>query len=136
MSTATIAPLFHRHLPDAQVWDRLVADLMAKDGLDEQDATEALDQCLAFLTLPAGYAPSPLVDTAWHRFILHTTAYRRHCLESVGRFVDHQPNDGTRSGPAPLGVDGLRERGMPVIERVWETSAKCANECSTIWDDK
>lgn len=33
----------------------------------------------------------PVVDMAWHCFILHTREYARFCTTAVGRFVHHDP---------------------------------------------
>jgi hypothetical protein len=35
--------------------------------------------------------PSQVVDSMWHEFILHTSAYRQWCDLVIGRFVDHVP---------------------------------------------
>jgi hypothetical protein len=35
--------------------------------------------------------PSQVVDSMWHEFILHTSAYREWCHLVVGRFIDHVP---------------------------------------------
>lgn len=35
--------------------------------------------------------PSQVVDSMWHEFILHTSAYRDWCNLVIGRFVDHVP---------------------------------------------
>jgi hypothetical protein len=35
--------------------------------------------------------PSQVVDSMWHEFILHTSAYREWCDVVIGRFVDHVP---------------------------------------------
>lgn len=35
--------------------------------------------------------PSQVVDSMWHEFILHTSAYREWCHLAVGRFIDHVP---------------------------------------------
>jgi hypothetical protein len=35
--------------------------------------------------------PSQVVDSMWHEFILHTSAYREWCHLVIGRFVDHVP---------------------------------------------
>jgi hypothetical protein len=35
--------------------------------------------------------PSQVVDSMWHEFILHTSAYREWCNLVIGRFVDHVP---------------------------------------------
>ncbi|OOG36647.1 hypothetical protein [Polaromonas sp. A23] len=35
--------------------------------------------------------PSQVVDSMWHEFILHTSAYREWCDLVIGRFVDHVP---------------------------------------------
>lgn len=35
--------------------------------------------------------PSQVVDSMWHEFILHTSAYREWCDLVVGRFIDHVP---------------------------------------------
>ncbi|MEO8390962.1 hypothetical protein [Polaromonas sp.] len=35
--------------------------------------------------------PSQVVDSMWHEFILHTSAYRQWCDLVIGRFIDHVP---------------------------------------------
>lgn len=50
--------------------------------------------------------PSQVVDSMWHEFILHTSAYREWCDLVVGRFIDHVPAEvlGRKSSTN----DGLR----------------------------
>lgn len=130
MSATAIAPLVHRPLLDPVIWDRLVSDLVAKDGLDLDVAQEALDQCLGFLSVPEpGYSPSEIVDLAWHRF-KSTPEYGPFCLRVVERFVHHREGAWTRDG-----AQAMRHYGLPVIERVWQRPADCSTyDCRTDWD--
>lgn len=50
--------------------------------------------------------PSQVVDSMWHEFILHTSAYREWCHLVIGRFVDHVPAEVL--GHKPSTNDGLR----------------------------
>ncbi|MGH8847292.1 MAG: glycine-rich domain-containing protein [Polaromonas sp.] len=53
--------------------------------------------------------PSRVVDSMWHEFILHTSAYREWCDLVIGRFIDHVPAEVL--GRKAATNDGLR--------RVW-----------------
>jgi hypothetical protein len=50
--------------------------------------------------------PSRVVDSMWHEFILHTSAYREWCGLVVGRFIDHVPAEVL--GKKASSNDGLR----------------------------
>jgi hypothetical protein len=50
--------------------------------------------------------PSQVVDSMWHEFILHTSAYREWCDLVIGRFIDHVPAE-VLGRKAPTN-DGLR----------------------------
>ena len=50
--------------------------------------------------------PSKVVDSMWHEFILHTSAYREWCELVVGRFIDHVPAEVL--GKNAKANDGLR----------------------------
>ncbi|MCA9353186.1 hypothetical protein KC901_03320 [Patescibacteria group bacterium] len=39
------------------------------------------------------HAISDFVDPFWHAHILDTKRYKRFCLEAIGYFMDHQPNN-------------------------------------------
>lgn len=38
--------------------------------------------------------PAPLIDDAWHEFLLFTREYEVFCREYCGGFMHHQPHDG------------------------------------------
>lgn len=38
--------------------------------------------------------PSPVIDEAWHIFVLFTQDYEKFCQESFGNFVHHFPHSG------------------------------------------
>lgn len=59
-------------------------------------ATAALRDALTYLdsatrNFPVSLAPSPIVDEAWHQFILFTVDYAAYCDAVAGRFIHHHP---------------------------------------------
>jgi len=42
----------------------------------------------------------PLIDEVWHQFILFTKQYKVFCNETVGHFIDHQPD--AEMTPVPI----------------------------------
>ena len=107
MSTATITdpvlelaePVAGRSLIPAEDFDRLVARIVAKEGLDEPLAAACVDQALALVATIAGkpnvhMGPSDLVDIGWHG-LLHgdTRVYRALCQRLGHPFIDHVPED-------------------------------------------
>lgn len=38
-------------------------------------------------------APSHVIDTMWHMFILHTDSYIKFCNRFAGRYVHHEPSE-------------------------------------------
>lgn len=87
-----------------QVRDYQPADILCyladKEQIALEEAGERWDEMLKFLVLAVTsdlpHAPSDLVDTAWHAFVLHTERYEEFCLTRLGRFVHHRPK------PEPL----------------------------------
>jgi len=60
--------------------------------------------------------PSPVVDEAWHEFILFTRSYRTFCRKALGRFLHHTPTEA-------LSASTLAQEG---IKRAWRLA--CAKE--------
>lgn len=63
------------------------------------DIDTVRDETLRFLSLAAGnyrIAPPKIIDDYWHEFILHTKMYSEYCQTVFGRFIHHQPNDGSK----------------------------------------
>jgi hypothetical protein len=42
-------------------------------------------------------SPNLLADEFWHRFLVHTRAYREFCARHFSRFVDHEPMDQSKT---------------------------------------
>jgi hypothetical protein len=134
-------------MDDQELFDRVATALHLQDGLDRALAGRALDQTIIFLHAAGqhpglGLSPSPLVDTAWDRFIHYTRAYAAVCDRVAGRFIHHTPNDDPRGLPAHPGIKiltpaetaaFLRAQGYWLDEELWPddntitAKANCTN---------
>jgi len=141
------------------LWNRLVIritkdlEFQQKFGTESEDiqrlwAEILLDQAVGFLLLCGkdtgnAHAPSPLVDIAWHAFILYTQDYMRFCEKMVGFYIHHVPDD---EAPAPEGrhyveatVERMKIVGISVIEAAWPGRAGCHLRCTEVkckWVDR
>ena len=66
--------------------------------LDERvDPRKLLIEVVKFLYLVSisdmKLSPSLIVDLGWHEFILFTRGYQNFCIEQLGRFIHHVPDD-------------------------------------------
>lgn len=77
----------------------------------------------------AAFAPSKVVDEAWHTFLLHTSDYWRYCREVLGGFIHHQPSDAPESGAYERTLSALARRFGQPDERYWPTAR--AGNCNT-----
>ncbi|OWV05250.1 hypothetical protein B5D80_18410 [Micromonospora wenchangensis] len=96
-----------------------------------------LDQALAFLaaaavtTTPIG--PSDMVDIGWHTFLLYSRDYSEFCDRIAGRFIHHEPEDGSEwptvpaRGAVPLAraVDAIAAVGYQIDRPLWRGKADC-----------
>jgi hypothetical protein len=91
------------------VLDRLRKEL----HLDENSAKALFDDLKKFLWLaavtPPSIVPSPIIDEAWHRFVLYTMDYSEFCSRYFGGFLHHAPQ---RVGEVRLSVEDL----IPTID--------------------
>jgi hypothetical protein len=97
---------------------RIRTRIIAEGSLPEDEVDAAIEEFRKFLTLialiPGGLGMiSKKVDEVWHTFILYTAEYARFCSDIYGRFIHHQPNDGTEEAHGNDGVqrflDGYRQ---------------------------
>lgn len=79
---------------------------------------------------PGSSVPSGPIDEMWYTALVFTKAYWDFCLEFVGRFVDHNPQE--HSNPSGY----LRTRSTAhtlygaLDERFWsEEGACCGSDC-------
>ncbi|WP_028568960.1 glycine-rich domain-containing protein [Salinispora tropica] len=136
MSTTTLALRRGTSLVSPELFDQLTIRI-AKDhpNLPAGMPARILDQALAFLgaaavtTEPIG--PSDLVDIGWHTFILYTRDYAAFCDRIAGRFIHHNPEDGSEwptnpnGGSVPLSraVAAITATGYRVDAALWNTTA-------------
>ncbi|ABP52993.1 glycine-rich domain-containing protein [Salinispora tropica] len=143
MSTTTLTRR-GASLVSPELFGRLTARI-AKDHPDLPAGMPAriLDQALAFLgaaavtTEPIG--PSDLVDIGWHTFILYTRDYAEFCDRIAGRFIHHNPEDGSEwptnptDAPVPLSraVAAITTAGYQVDAALWRVNASAtAADCT------
>ena len=106
MSTAAIVepvvdvtePIAGRTLIPEADFDRLVARIVAKEGLDAGLAAACVDQALALVATIASkpavhMGPSDLVDIGWHGLLHGDTRVYHALCDRLGTFVHHVPDD-------------------------------------------
>ena len=66
-----------------------------KSGLSPNEVAPIFKQLESFLKSTANRrsVPSQQIDDAWHAFILHTKEYEAYCLQVIGKYVHHVPDD-------------------------------------------
>ena len=139
------------------LWDRLVTrikgDLEFKQAFGSETdevqtlwASVLLDQALGFMRVcghypgSGPYAPSRLVDIAWHAFILYTMDYANFCQVNFGRFLHHIPDDepgavlkaADEVNYLARTVDAMTTNGITVIEAAWPGRADCHIRCHEV----
>jgi hypothetical protein len=100
--------------------------LLQDKRMSPSEVRSALLEFKRFMALVAlGIKPlamiGPRVDEVWHQFILFTKQYRAFCAQTLGRFVNHQPN--TQKTPVPSVawqnfIRGYREH-FGDLPRIW-----------------
>ena len=147
-----------RSLVSPALFERLTARVAAEhvDLADDMPA-RIIDQALAFLatcatsTRPLG--PSNTVDIGWHTFLMYTHEYAEFCDRIAGRFIHHNPEDGSEwptdptsrptstdtaavsvtSGPVPLAraTAAMEAAGYRVDWPLWQVNAAdCNSKCT------
>lgn len=113
--------------------DDLVMRVQEQAACTEALAVKAVHALGPFLDACAESAeplsPPPLVDAAWHAFILDTEAYARFCEARYGCFIHHRPMP-----PSPSGYSRGRELAALAIDldpEIWPAAqvADCRGSC-------
>ena len=119
----------------AQLADRITGQ--EREPAHRHAGARVLDQALAFLaaaavtTAPIG--PSDLVDIGWHTFLLHTRDYAEFCDRIAGRFIHHEPEDGsewpttptTGADPLTRAVEAITSAGYQIDRPLWHGKVDC-----------
>ncbi|CRK57087.1 hypothetical protein [Alloactinosynnema sp. L-07] len=138
--TAVVDTRRGRDLLDPDLFEVLVARVCTEHhDMDRAVAMRVVDQAAAFIATAAAdpgrrLTPSPLIDLAWHEFLLRTKDYRAFCA-SVGAFVDHVPDDpaeSTSGGTGPSGavartIEAITAAGYTVDPELWSLTARCTS---------
>jgi len=82
---------------------RLVKDTGCDAVLAAAARREFLRLCALRLLTHESLSPNLLADEFWHRFLVHTRAYREFCARHFMRFVDHEPIDLSKSDQHSFG---------------------------------
>jgi hypothetical protein len=106
---------------------RVVLRIREDTRVNEAGAQRMLDGALQFLALAGAMrrgeiedfptVPSPLVDYAWHAFILHTLEYTEYCEAHCGGFVHHNPTPELSADEAQAAQDGYARTRAAIGER-------------------
>ncbi|MFF5023771.1 glycine-rich domain-containing protein [Streptomyces collinus] len=120
----------------------LAERLVRRVAADHPEVTESLarrivGQATAFIAASGrqpgrDLAPSKLVDSGWHAFILHTVDYAEFCQRVAGRFVHHVPTDEADETPGQAHrtrnrtLAAIAAAGYTVDEELWPDVADCS----------
>jgi hypothetical protein len=109
---------------------RVVARIRKDTHVNEPGSQRMLDGALQFIDLcgamqrgeiePFPAVPSPVVDPAWHAFILHTPDYMAYCEQHCGGYIHHIPTDPEDSTEAAESEDGYEQTRRAIRERFGE----------------
>ncbi|MFD2454502.1 glycine-rich domain-containing protein [Ideonella paludis] len=79
----------------------VVARIARKCDLSADDADQLFAEVKIFLlrssTSKLPLRPSRRVDAGWHEFLMFTREYQAFCMEVLGKFVHHCPEDAPKS---------------------------------------
>lgn len=89
--------------PPAMRHDYVERRIARELKISQKAATQLFLDLQKFLWMaaqtPEPCIPSPLIDDAWHEFLLCTREYQAFCEEFCGGFVHHEPHTGDTSQP-------------------------------------
>ena len=124
------APTVRPHDLPPDTRRRVVARIRKETHVNEAGSQRMLDGALQFLDLcgakqrgeiePFVAAPSPIVDHAWHAFILHTPDYMAYCEEHCGGYVHHAPTDPDDTSAPEAGDDPYEQTRRALEARFGE----------------
>ena len=131
-----------RHL-HPELFDRVVARLVNREGFDGEIAVRAVDQAWTFMLLcsrrtsPEGpLTPTKIVDEAWHATILFTRQYAELCsILGVEGIIHHEPADTPTTRGAEqcrATVRAFQDHGISYDPELWEIPVRLsggASEC-------
>ena len=121
-----------------------IVERLARDAAVSRDrARQLMAELFDFLDDSAGSngprRPSPLVDRAWHTFILHTRDYAQFCQDRFGRFIHHVPEPGSsaasgggddcKSGESSCKSEGNCTTDCKSGESSCESEGNCTSDC-------
>lgn len=96
-------------------------------GVDAETAQRWFDEARRFLEVCARsrevHSPPELADHAWHAFVLHTRDYAEYCRHRFGRFVHHQPMEGSDPAAYARAYYAVEDRFGPPDPEVWPRPA-------------
>lgn len=75
----------------------LIERMVEKEGMEKEDAVALFGDLKRFLYLcmrndtQKPLAPTEMIDTIWHNFILFTEDYRKFCEKYFNGFIHHRP---------------------------------------------
>lgn len=89
--------------------------------------------CCASTRNPRSRHSTDLVDIGWHTFLLHTRDYAEFCDRIAGRFIHHEPEDGSEwpttptTGAVPLtrAVEAITSAGYQIDRPLWRGKVDC-----------
>lgn len=112
-----------------QFKDRLAKRITKDYGFDHDKASLIVEGTVQFLKLCADYpherfAPSKLIDIGWHAFLLYTKEYQDFCQRVAGRFLHHEPKEGSSIKIIKTSHDTvlfMKKNGIIFERSLWKT---------------
>lgn len=84
-------------MPSGYRHQGVIRRLRERHAISEAAAEEVFGDLMLYLRAgarsEAELVPSPIIDDAWHLFLLYTRDYATFCADHFGRFIDHYPHD-------------------------------------------
>ena len=128
---ASACQMVYSKLSVIEVPDSIPHRLMREQNWSREFADRTIEETKRFLALCSvgqRLTPSKIVDEGWHLFVLSTRFYRELCETAIGRFIDHNPGNGsiaevTRFEQQYRSTLGLYTDtfGSPPPEDIWPT---------------
>lgn len=106
-------------------------------GMTQGEATELYADVVRFVDLAKdeNSVPPKKIDEGWHEFVLHTRLYADFCRSRYGKFIHHQPSDGTK--PEEFWKTTYRKTLQNARTRFgelssnWKNHAGCGSDCGS-----
>ena len=113
---------------EATTSNRIISRLMSEFSFTRDLAAATLTETLVYLQAVSmssqPLAPSKLVDSGWHTFLLYTREYTDYCNLNFGQYIHHCPNENADVAELPISrtVGFFESHGLAYNPALWNSN--------------